>query len=129
MCQSARNQYAETASQTIDEDIRLQTQALPRVMSIRPTAAHMNDGQGDLMTQARRLSGQITTMKEGIRGAQPQHLGVGRTEADRIHAQGLPFHFFVMTTSNHRPYTYPDDRIDDQLAGAAGAAGGTAPPP
>jgi len=33
-------------------------------------------------------------------------------EADRIHATGTPFHFFVMTTSNHRPYTYPDSRID-----------------
>ena len=33
-------------------------------------------------------------------------------EADRVHATGAPFHFFVMTTSNHRPYTYPDGRID-----------------
>jgi len=33
-------------------------------------------------------------------------------EADRVHAAGAPFHFFVMTTSNHRPYTYPDGRID-----------------
>ncbi len=33
-------------------------------------------------------------------------------EADAIHATGSPFHFFVMTTSNHRPYTYPEGRID-----------------
>ena len=33
-------------------------------------------------------------------------------EADRIYGAGSPFHFFVMTTSNHRPYTYPDGRID-----------------
>jgi arylsulfatase A-like enzyme len=33
-------------------------------------------------------------------------------EADKVHAAGAPFHFFVMTTSNHRPYTYPDGRID-----------------
>ncbi|MBF0096488.1 MAG: LTA synthase family protein [Magnetococcales bacterium] len=33
-------------------------------------------------------------------------------EADRAHAQGNPFHFFVMTTSNHRPFTYPPERID-----------------
>ena len=33
-------------------------------------------------------------------------------EADRSAATGKPFHFFVMTTSNHRPYTYPDGRID-----------------
>jgi phosphoglycerol transferase MdoB-like AlkP superfamily enzyme len=33
-------------------------------------------------------------------------------EADRDFAAGTPFHFFVMTTSNHRPYTYPEGRID-----------------
>lgn len=33
-------------------------------------------------------------------------------EADADAAAGKPFHFFVMTTSNHRPYTYPDGRID-----------------
>ena len=33
-------------------------------------------------------------------------------EADEVHATGSPFHFFVMTTSNHRPYTYPEGRID-----------------
>jgi len=33
-------------------------------------------------------------------------------EADRAAAAGKPFYFFVMTTSNHTPYTYPDGRID-----------------
>jgi phosphoglycerol transferase MdoB-like AlkP superfamily enzyme len=33
-------------------------------------------------------------------------------EADRIHEESKPFHFFVMTTSNHRPYTYPDGKIE-----------------
>ena len=33
-------------------------------------------------------------------------------EADRHHEQGNPFYFFVMTTSNHRPYTFPAGRID-----------------
>lgn len=33
-------------------------------------------------------------------------------EADAAFMQGKPFHFFVMTTSNHRPYTYPEGRID-----------------
>jgi hypothetical protein len=44
-------------------------------------------------------------------------------EADAQHAEGRPFHFFVMTTSNHRPYTYPDGRIDlpSKTAGRAGA--------
>lgn len=44
-------------------------------------------------------------------------------EADTNHASGKPFHYFVMTTSNHRPFTYPDGRIDlpSKLAGRAGA--------
>ncbi|MFA8433428.1 MAG: LTA synthase family protein [Marinifilaceae bacterium] len=32
--------------------------------------------------------------------------------ADNMHQQGKPFHNFIMTTSNHRPYTYPEGRID-----------------
>ena len=31
---------------------------------------------------------------------------------DAAHAQGRPFLAQIMTTSNHRPYTYPDGRID-----------------
>ena len=33
-------------------------------------------------------------------------------EADADHAAGKPFHFFCMTTSNHRPYDFPEGRID-----------------
>ncbi len=33
-------------------------------------------------------------------------------EADAGAAAGKPFHYFVMTTSNHRPFTYPEGRID-----------------
>ncbi len=33
-------------------------------------------------------------------------------EADASHAAGKPFFSMVMTTSNHRPYTYPEGRID-----------------
>jgi phosphoglycerol transferase MdoB-like AlkP superfamily enzyme len=32
-------------------------------------------------------------------------------EADLAHAEQKPFFNFVMTTSNHRPYTYPEGRI------------------
>ncbi|HTO56407.1 MAG TPA: LTA synthase family protein, partial [Pseudomonadales bacterium] len=32
--------------------------------------------------------------------------------ADRANSAGKPFFFHLMTTSNHRPYTYPDGRID-----------------
>jgi phosphoglycerol transferase MdoB-like AlkP superfamily enzyme len=33
-------------------------------------------------------------------------------EANAAHGAGKPFHYFVMTTSNHRPFTYPGNRID-----------------
>jgi phosphoglycerol transferase MdoB-like AlkP superfamily enzyme len=33
-------------------------------------------------------------------------------EADLAHAKNKPFFDFVMTTSNHRPYTYPEGKID-----------------
>ncbi|MBF0439899.1 MAG: sulfatase-like hydrolase/transferase [Magnetococcales bacterium] len=33
-------------------------------------------------------------------------------EADRAYGEGKPFYHFVMTTSNHRPFTYPSGRID-----------------
>jgi phosphoglycerol transferase MdoB-like AlkP superfamily enzyme len=32
--------------------------------------------------------------------------------ADEAAREGQPFFFHIMTTSNHRPYTYPDNRID-----------------
>lgn len=34
------------------------------------------------------------------------------SEADASHAAGKPFHYFCMTTSNHRPYDFPAGRID-----------------
>lgn len=40
--------------------------------------------------------------------------------ADKAYAAGRPFHHFVMTTSNHRPYTWPAGRIDDKLIGRDG---------
>ncbi len=33
-------------------------------------------------------------------------------QADKAYKQQKPFFFHVMTTSNHRPYTYPDNKID-----------------
>lgn len=35
-------------------------------------------------------------------------------EADADHAANRPFHYFCMTTSNHRPYDFPQGRIDAQ---------------
>ncbi|WP_243652187.1 LTA synthase family protein [Mariniflexile fucanivorans] len=33
-------------------------------------------------------------------------------EADKSHRNETPFFNFIMTTSNHRPFTYPDNKID-----------------
>lgn len=33
-------------------------------------------------------------------------------EADQTYTKGKPFHYFCMTTSNHRPYDFPAGRID-----------------
>ncbi|WP_445956859.1 LTA synthase family protein [Yeosuana sp.] len=33
-------------------------------------------------------------------------------EADKNHEGGKPFFDFIMTTSNHRPYTYPEGKVD-----------------
>jgi phosphoglycerol transferase MdoB-like AlkP superfamily enzyme len=43
-------------------------------------------------------------------------------EGSRSHAAGKPFFFEVMTTSNHRPYTYPDGKID--IPSGTGRGGG-----
>jgi len=40
---------------------------------------------------------------------------------DRIQAQGKPFFLHVMTTSNHRPYTFPEGRVDAPQGKRAGA--------
>lgn len=43
-------------------------------------------------------------------------------EADRSFAEKRPFYHFVMTTSNHRPFTYPGGRIEIPVhSGRAGA--------
>ncbi|NPA65776.1 MAG: sulfatase-like hydrolase/transferase [Epsilonproteobacteria bacterium] len=43
-------------------------------------------------------------------------------EADSSYKNKKPFFQFIMTTSNHRPYTYPDGRID--IPSHSGRAGG-----
>jgi phosphoglycerol transferase MdoB-like AlkP superfamily enzyme len=41
--------------------------------------------------------------------------------ADRAAASGKPFFFHLMTTSNHRPYTYPEGRVS--IASGSGREG------
>ena len=49
--------------------------------------------------------------------------GRAMKEADAQHAAGRPFFQFLMTTSNHRPFTFPDGRIDLR-SGSSKRAGG-----
>lgn len=42
------------------------------------------------------------------------------SEADKAYAAGKPFHHFIMTTSNHRPYTWPAGKINPKLTGREG---------
>ena len=43
-------------------------------------------------------------------------------QLDAQHASGKPFFAHIMTTSNHRPFTYPEGRID--IPSKSGRAGG-----
>jgi phosphoglycerol transferase MdoB-like AlkP superfamily enzyme len=43
-------------------------------------------------------------------------------QLDKSHAAGKPFLAQIMTTSNHRPYTYPDGRIDIASPGGRNGA-------
>jgi phosphoglycerol transferase MdoB-like AlkP superfamily enzyme len=43
-------------------------------------------------------------------------------QLDKTHAAGKPFLAQIMTTSNHRPYTYPDGRIDMPSPGGRNGA-------
>lgn len=42
-------------------------------------------------------------------------------EADKSYKSGRPFFSLIMTTSNHRPYTYPDNRVE--IASGTGREG------
>ncbi|HYO27685.1 MAG TPA: LTA synthase family protein, partial [Azonexus sp.] len=50
---------------------------------------------------------------ENIWGVADEHLfDQALINLDQEAASGKPFFFHIMTTSNHRPFTYPDGRID-----------------
>lgn len=42
-------------------------------------------------------------------------------QMDQIHAEGKPFFLHIMTTSNHRPYTYPAGRVKWKAPSRPGA--------
>jgi phosphoglycerol transferase MdoB-like AlkP superfamily enzyme len=59
---------------------------------------------------------------ETVWGVADEHLfDHALVELDREHKSGKPFFAHIMTTSNHRPYTYPPGRID--IASGSGREG------
>ncbi len=43
------------------------------------------------------------------------------SQMDAIHKQGKPFFLHIMTTSNHRPFTFPDNRVKEPNGTREGA--------
>jgi phosphoglycerol transferase MdoB-like AlkP superfamily enzyme len=66
----------------------------------------------DYKTQRRRISDSEVSF-ENAWGISDQDLySAVIKDADAKFTAGRPFYNFVMTTSNHRPFTYPDGKID-----------------
>jgi len=76
-------------------------------------------------TNGYRVVDQPAKAREGVRPTFANAWGAcdedafawSMAEADRAFAAGKPFHHFIMSTSNHRPYTWPAGRIDPGLNG------------
>jgi len=67
----------------------------------------------DYRTVDRRAIPSDQVKHETVWGVADEHLfDHVLVELDREHKAGKPFFVHVMTTSNHRPYTYPAGRID-----------------
>ncbi len=61
----------------------------------------------------RDMPADMTIHSENVWGVADEDLfTLAIQHMDRIHAQGKPFFLHIMTTSNHRPYSWPRGRID-----------------
>lgn len=64
----------------------------------------------------------VTIHSENVWGVADEDLyTLAMQQADEIHAEGKPFFLHVMTTSNHRPYTWPAGRVDGEQGTRGGA--------
>lgn len=60
----------------------------------------------------RDIPGTATIHSENVWGVADEDLfTLAMRQMDTIHAQGKPFFLHIMTTSNHRPYTFPTGRV------------------
>jgi phosphoglycerol transferase MdoB-like AlkP superfamily enzyme len=61
----------------------------------------------------RDIPANATIHSENVWGVADEDLyTLAMTQMDKIHAEGKPFFLHIMTTSNHRPYTWPQGRVD-----------------
>ncbi|MEO8804282.1 MAG: LTA synthase family protein [Rudaea sp.] len=61
----------------------------------------------------RDVPSDATIHSENVWGMADEDLyTLAMTQMDEIHAASKPFFVHIMTTSNHRPYTWPKDRVD-----------------
>ncbi|HET6632761.1 MAG TPA: LTA synthase family protein [Rhodanobacteraceae bacterium] len=61
----------------------------------------------------RAIPASATIHSENVWGVADEDLyTLAMAQMDAIHAEGKPFFLQIMTTSNHRPYTFPKGRID-----------------
>lgn len=65
-------------------------------------------------------AGKKTTFENAWGACDEDEFNWSLEEADKSFAAGKPFHHFIMTTSNHRPYTWPAGKIDPKLQNREG---------
>ncbi|MBO0342423.1 MAG: sulfatase-like hydrolase/transferase [Bacteroidota bacterium] len=67
---------------------------------------------GDIVTQRKNIEDDEVTFENAWGVCDEDIFSKVLKEADLASNQGTPFFNFIMTTSNHKPYTYPEGRID-----------------
>ncbi|GLU42893.1 sulfatase [Muricauda sp. NBRC 101325] len=67
---------------------------------------------GDILTYRKNIEDDEVTFENAWGVCDEDIFNKVLKEADDMNAQGKPFFNFIMTTSNHKPYTYPEGKID-----------------
>ncbi|MCB0373494.1 MAG: sulfatase-like hydrolase/transferase [Muricauda sp.] len=67
---------------------------------------------GDIVTSRKNIEDDEVTFENAWGVCDEDIFNKVLKEADAASEQGKPFFDFIMTTSNHKPYTYPEGKID-----------------
>ncbi len=67
---------------------------------------------GDIVTSRKNIEDDEVTFENAWGVCDEDIFNKVMKEADAASEQGKPFFDFIMTTSNHKPYTYPEGKID-----------------